>query len=69
MPEQRALAATTAAHDNQRIATMDIERDVVEHRAIPKFSNKAFTSMIVSPLAFGSLVHAQKRKCLSEPRS
>ena len=34
MPEQGALAATTAAHDDKRLASMNVERDTIEYRAI-----------------------------------
>ncbi len=34
MPEQGALAATAAAHDDERLASMNVERDTIEHRAI-----------------------------------
>ena len=34
MPEQCAFAATAAAHDHQRLATMNVEGDIVEHSAI-----------------------------------
>ena len=40
MPEQSAFAATAAAHDNQRLAAMDIERNTVEHRSIPESADK-----------------------------
>ncbi len=34
MPEQGALAATTAAHNDERLASMNVERDLIEHCAI-----------------------------------
>ena len=34
MPEQGALAATTPAHDDKRLASMNVERDIIEHCAI-----------------------------------
>ena len=44
MAEHSALAATAAAHNDQSLATMNFERDVVEHRAVPDFSDE-----VVSP--------------------
>src|SRR5882762_10916633 len=38
--EQRALPATAPAHDHKRLAAMDVERNVVDHRAITEFSDK-----------------------------
>ncbi len=34
MPQQGALAATAAAHDDERLASMNVERDTIEYRAI-----------------------------------
>ena len=34
MPEQGAFAATAAAHDDERLASMNVERDIIEHCAI-----------------------------------
>jgi hypothetical protein len=36
VPQQSALTATAAAHDNQRLASMDVEGNIVKHRAIPE---------------------------------
>jgi hypothetical protein len=40
MTEQCALAATTAAHNHQSLATMDVERQLVEHSAIAEFPDE-----------------------------
>src|SRR4029077_6691113 len=40
MPEQRAFATTASAHNNERLATVDVEGDIVEHGAIPKLVDK-----------------------------
>ena len=40
MPEQCALAATAPPHNHQRLATMDIERNTVEHRSIPESADE-----------------------------
>jgi len=34
VPEQGALAATAAAHDDERLASTNVERDTIEYRAI-----------------------------------
>ena len=34
MPEERALAATAAPHDDERLASMNVERDIIEYCAI-----------------------------------
>src|SRR4029077_4511048 len=40
MPEQRAFAAAAPAHDHERLAAANIERDVVEDHAVSEFSDK-----------------------------
>src|SRR5437870_12577018 len=40
MPEQRAFATTASAHNHERVATVDVEGNIVEHSAIPKSSDK-----------------------------
>ena len=42
MPEQGALAATAAAHDDERLASMNVERDTIEHRAIAESPDEMF---------------------------
>ena len=42
MPEQGALAATAAAHDDKRLASMDVERDTIEYRAIAESPGQMF---------------------------
>jgi hypothetical protein len=36
MPEQRAFATTASAHNHERLATVNVEGDIVKHSAIPK---------------------------------
>jgi len=40
VPEQRALAATASAHDDQRLTSMDVEGNVSEHCAIAESTNE-----------------------------
>jgi len=42
VPEQGALAATTATHDDERLASVDVERDVIEHCAIAESPDEMF---------------------------
>ena len=58
MPEQGALAATAATHDHQRLATMDIERNTVEHRSIPESADE----MLYLNDRFSVRIHAPKKK-------
>src|SRR5207244_9663804 len=34
VPEKSALAATAATHDDERLASMNVERDIIEHCAL-----------------------------------
>ena len=34
MPEQSALATTAAAHDNQRLAPLNVKRNAIEYGAV-----------------------------------
>ena len=38
--QQRALAATAPAHDDERLAAIDVERDIVDHAALAEFSDE-----------------------------
>ena len=58
MPEQRALAATAASHNHQRLATMDIERNIVEHRSIPESADK----IVYFNDDFSVRIHEPKKK-------
>ena len=58
MPKQRALATTTSAHNDQSLATMDIERNIVEHSAIPESSDE----IVNLDDRFLRCVHAAKKK-------
>jgi hypothetical protein len=40
MAEQRALAATAPAHNHERLAAIDSERDIVDHSAIRESSDQ-----------------------------
>jgi len=40
MPEQRAFATTASAHNHERLATVDIEGNIVEHSALAKLVDK-----------------------------
>src|SRR6266700_6086830 len=40
MPEQCAFAATAAAHNNERLASINAKRNIVEHRALPEFPDE-----------------------------
>ena len=42
MPEQGALAATAATHDDERLASMNVKRDIIEHRAIAESPDQMF---------------------------
>ncbi len=48
MPEQGALAATTAAHNDERLASMNVERDTIEYRAIAEFSDEMLYLAVVA---------------------
>src|SRR5437899_8891533 len=58
MPEQSALAATAPAHDHERLATVNVKRDVIEYRAVAEFPNE------IDNLddGFSISVHALKKK-------
>ena len=58
MPEQSALAATASAHDYERIATMHIEGNIVEHGAIAESPNE----MVYFDDSFSVCIHALKKK-------
>ena len=58
MPEQGALAATTAPHNNERLASMNVERDTIEYRAIAEFSDE----MLYLNNGFSVGAHAAKKK-------
>ena len=58
MPEQSALAATAAAHDDERLASMNVERDAIEYRAIAESSDEMFYFND----RFSVGVHAAKKK-------
>jgi len=58
VPKQGALATAAAAHDDERLASMDVERDIVEHRAIPESSNQMF--YLDDRFSVG--IHALKKK-------
>ena len=38
--EQRALAATAPAHDDQGLAAVDLEREIVDHTALAEFPDE-----------------------------
>jgi hypothetical protein len=38
--EQRALPAAAPAHDHERFAAANIERNIVDHGAVSEFSDK-----------------------------
>jgi hypothetical protein len=38
--KERAFPATASAHDHECLAAANIERNVVDHRAISEFSDK-----------------------------
>jgi len=40
MPKQCALAAAAPAHNNERLASINAKRNIVEDRAIPEFPNE-----------------------------
>jgi hypothetical protein len=40
VPEQSALAATASAHDHERIATMYVEGNIVEHGTVSEFPDE-----------------------------
>jgi len=42
VPEQGAFAATAAAHDDERLASMNVERDIIEHCAITESPDEMF---------------------------
>src|SRR5713101_3725154 len=58
MPKQCALAATAPPHDHERLAAMDAKRNVVDHSAVSKPSDKIdnFDD------ALAVRVHAPKKK-------
>ena len=58
MPEQGALAATTATHDDERLASMNVERDIIEHCAIAESPDE----MIYLDEGFCVGAHALKKK-------
>jgi len=58
MPEQGALAATTPPHNDERLASMNVERDTIEYRAIAEFSDE----MLYRNNGFSVGAHALKKK-------
>jgi hypothetical protein len=42
VPEQGALAATAAPHDDERLASMNVERDTIEYHAIAESPDEMF---------------------------
>src|SRR5882724_9311458 len=58
MPEQSTLPTTTAAHDNERLATVNVKRNVIDHRAVSEFSDQIgyFDD------GFSVSIHALKKK-------
>ena len=58
MPKQSALAATASTHDHERIATMYVEGNIVEHRTVSEFSDE----MIYLDDSFSVGIHALKKK-------
>ena len=58
MPEQCALAAAATPHNHQRLATMDIERNTVEHRSIPESADE----IVYFNDGFSVRVHEPKKK-------
>jgi hypothetical protein len=40
VPQQSAFAATTPAHDDQRLTSMDVEGNVIEHCAVAESTNE-----------------------------
>jgi len=58
VPEQSALAATTAAHDDERLASMNVERDIIEHRALAESPDE----MVYFDDCFSVGAHALKKK-------
>ena len=40
MPKESTFSAATAAHDNERIAPVNIKRNAIEHRAVSEFSDE-----------------------------
>lgn len=58
MSEQGALAATTAAHDDESLASMDVERDIIKHGAVPESPDE----MVYLNDCFSIGAHALKKK-------
>ena len=58
MPEQRALSTTAAAHDNQCLASMDVERNIVKHLAISESPDE----IVYLDDGFSVIFHAAKKK-------
>ena len=58
MPEQSALAATASAHDHERIATMYVEGNIVEHGTVSEFPDE----MTYLDDSFSVGIHALKKK-------
>jgi hypothetical protein len=42
MAKQSTLSTAAAAHDNERLAAVNVKRNVVEHCPIAEFSDKVF---------------------------
>jgi hypothetical protein len=40
VPEQSALAATASTHNHERIATMYVEGNIVEHSTVSEFPDE-----------------------------
>src|SRR5205807_7652822 len=58
VPEQCALAATAAAHNDERLASMNVERDIIEHCAITESPDE----MTYLDEGFAVGIHALKKK-------
>src|SRR5262249_4283705 len=58
VPEQSALAATTAAHNHERVATIYVKGEIVEHGAISESPDE----MVYFDDCFSVRVHALKKK-------
>src|ERR1041385_634379 len=58
MPQQGALAAAAAAHDDERLASMDVKRDIIKYYAIAESPDE----MINLNNCFSVGAHALKKK-------
>ncbi len=57
MPEQGALAAATAAHDDERLAPMNVERNIIEHGPIAESPDE----VVYFNDGFSVRIHAAKK--------